>query len=825
MSGSVDWLISLALQEPTRLREAIAGTGLANPKLAQAVQERAFGAFNARDTAAAEAAFTVVGLLCVELSDWPHTIEAGIFRAHLRKYRATTVAEYEAAREQARIHMQLARRMRLAGMMFSGAVVAADCSYFAAEVSEGAERRQWLLDATEDCLLAAAVLEVADNSSASLVDIAAGTFRSLAPALVQAVTETADWGESQRGDADAFRRAITLTFESEPPPSDPRTAGYLASLSYAVGSPDHARQRLLDLAAQAEEAGDLPAYTDLALRLYNGERSSYRTSGQMRQLRVRLWDALDRFRSAARSRAGRFLVCQAFDELAGTMAGDEHALVAGRDPRYAFRSIEANKSRALLDEMQGFRRTIEDAAGAAQARAGETLALHLPHPHLTDEDIGDEALVAEALLASRLPVGGLGALPEEISRRVAELERHYEQHGAGFQGTAGTADLDDVIEALAEGEAIVEFHVPHDPCDPAETILVTFVSRDSCLALRVPILGDPDADSAITGRLQGDGSQPIDSSAFGSLVLGARIDIQSGDDRSARTALRQLHRFLIGELTNAGVKLRSYRTVFFVPHGFLHLIPFAALCGPDGRFLIEDVAVVQAPSASVWRLLREREQARNTSASGFLGFADPHFGPGYDPLPETARELAEVVATLPAGVRVLTRTGADATPTALRRDVAGQSIVHFATHGEFPDEDAADTHALLLTPEATSGEVTAGELREMDFTSAALVVLAVCDGGVYRFGPGDEPLGLVPSLLVAGARSVLGPLWAVDDAHTRALISEFYAGLVSLGPAQALRMAALSRLREGAEIRDWAGFVLTGAPPTDFGDIPARDSD
>ena len=41
------------------------------------------------------------------------------------------------------------------------------------------------------------------------------------------------------------------------------------------------------------------------------------------------------------------------------------------------------------------------------------------------------------------------------------------------------------------------------------------------------------------------------------------------------------------------------RNVIIVPHGPLHYLPFTALRNPEGRWLVEDLAIVTVPSASV----------------------------------------------------------------------------------------------------------------------------------------------------------------------------------------------------------------------------------
>lgn len=174
----------------------------------------------------------------------------------------------------------------------------------------------------------------------------------------------------------------------------------------------------------------------------------------------------------------------------------------------------------------------------------------------------------------------------------------------------------------------------------------------------------------------------------------------------------------------------------------------------------------------------------------------------------------DAIAECLPGLDILVRKGAAASEAALRADLPGRGIVHLATHGEFPQADVMNMHRILLTAGGgQDGRVNAEELRELDLSAAELVVLSICDGGVYRFGPGDEPYGLLSALLAAGAHNIVGPAWAVDDTQARLLITEFYQRLLALGPAEALRQAAVSRMRAAVEIRDWAGFVLFGASP------------
>jgi CHAT domain-containing protein len=134
------------------------------------------------------------------------------------------------------------------------------------------------------------------------------------------------------------------------------------------------------------------------------------------------------------------------------------------------------------------------------------------------------------------------------------------------------------------------------------------------------------------------------------------------------------------------------------------------------------------------------------------------------------------------------------------------------THGEFPEADAMDFHRLLLArTNLNDGRLDAEEARLLDLHETRLVTLEVCDAGLYRVGPGDEPYGLIPAFFAAGAENVLATLWPIEHEVSRHFVAAFYEQLLEAGPAEALRRASLSFIEDDAPLRHWSSFLLTGS--------------
>jgi CHAT domain-containing protein len=337
--------------------------------------------------------------------------------------------------------------------------------------------------------------------------------------------------------------------------------------------------------------------------------------------------------------------------------------------------------------------------------------------------------------------------------------------------------------------------------------------------------------------------------------------------------------------------LRGVHTVLVSPDEGLGRLPFAALPGDKpGSYLIEEVALAVVPVPQVLpQLLVERPGGESKGASlllvGDVDF-DTKLGPvaadgtgrsaprgglrAFARLPGTRQEVAAIKDTFQDRFddgKVTDLRRARATKAALRSQGPRHRWLHVATHGFFapaelrsalaPGEnepaararaeglsraEATGWHPGLLSGLALAGAnrapaadeeggiLTALEVAEMDLFGVDMVTLSACETGLGKATSGEGLLGLQRAFAVAGARTTVASLWAVDDKATRDLMVGLYEKLWDrdkpLGKLEALRQAQLTMLREGvkrglvkagegkgpakAPPYYWAAFVLAG---------------
>jgi len=253
--------------------------------------------------------------------------------------------------------------------------------------------------------------------------------------------------------------------------------------------------------------------------------------------------------------------------------------------------------------------------------------------------------------------------------------------------------------------------------------------------------------------------------------------------------LEELRRMLIEPLR----PFLQTQHLIIAPHGFLHNLPFHALC-TDGRYLADEFSISYAPSASVYSLCSGRE-ACFSNQSLVMGIPDAD-------APDIEAEVRQAAAALP-NARLF--VGSEATEGALRTHGPSSRFIHIATHGLFRRDNPMFSAIRL-----GDTDLSLFDLYQMPLSSE-LVTLSGCSTGRNVVLGGDELVGLMRGLFYAGAQGILVSLWDVHDRSTAEFMTAFYGRLQSHpNKAEALRSAMCELRREYPHPYYWAPFILVG---------------
>jgi len=294
--------------------------------------------------------------------------------------------------------------------------------------------------------------------------------------------------------------------------------------------------------------------------------------------------------------------------------------------------------------------------------------------------------------------------------------------------------------------------------------------------------------------------------------LAERFHDLSSDPRSELSALRRDARSLYGALI-APVEqhLAPGRTLVIEAEGWLARVPFEALLDSNDHYLIERAPMVHS--------LGQDSQARLRSDTGIsadlpvLVAASTASSPadGLIPLPDVAAE-ADTVASGFHSARVL--KGGDATLSAVRSELPGAAVFHFAGHSLATSERTG----LMLEggdrPANVPRLMDATVVRQLRLQGLQLAVLSACSTASGSGGSGGFN-SVTDALLRAGVPHVVASRWAVDSAETRGFVEDFYHNALSgQTVSDAIRLTSQKMLLNPSTAHPyyWAAFAAYGRP-------------
>ena len=249
---------------------------------------------------------------------------------------------------------------------------------------------------------------------------------------------------------------------------------------------------------------------------------------------------------------------------------------------------------------------------------------------------------------------------------------------------------------------------------------------------------------------------------------------------TAETHLQKLYEELV-----APIEHELSKSVIFVPHGFLHSIPFHAL--HDGhRFLMDKCAVLYSPSASLYCA---PAPAISYEEPLFIAFSrGSHIS--------SVQEIEEASSHFPGATVLINPDG---------RELGGafekpRSLVHIAGHAGI---DAVG--GKLSWIESPDGRLTGRDLTDMHIRARTLVITG-CQTARRPLRPGDEWLGLMRSFYTAGASAIVSAFWDIRAESARRFASEFYRRFAAEGLSEAVRAASTAVREWETHPYFWAGF-------------------
>jgi CHAT domain-containing protein len=435
-----------------------------------------------------------------------------------------------------------------------------------------------------------------------------------------------------------------------------------------------------------------------------------------------------------------------------------------------------------------------------------------------DQRVLDRLRTTTAELARLALSSGDGAQPEDRQKAIKELEAQKDRleselsaRSAEFRVQAQAVTLEAVQAAMPEEAALVEFAV-FRPFDPKAERNAEAYGLPHYAAYVVRKHGPP------AGQDLGP------SKAIDEIIDALRQALRD----PARADLKQYARALDERVMRPLRESFGDATRLLIsPDGDLNMVPFEALVGEDGRYLIERYATSYLTSGR--DLLRLRA-ASTTQSTAVVVVADPLFGePGtttsakrpsmyFAPLAGTAAEARAINALFPEAVLL---TGRNATKDAVTH-LESPRILHIASHGFFMRQPAENP--LLRSGLALAGAnirhglhddgiLTALEASALNLRGTKLVTLSACDSGLGEVWNSEGVYGLRRAFVLAGSESLVMTLWAVSDASSRETMAAYYAGLrAGLGRGDALRQAKLEMLRRADRRHPfyWASFIQSG---------------
>ncbi|MFQ5627573.1 MAG: CHAT domain-containing protein [bacterium] len=216
--------------------------------------------------------------------------------------------------------------------------------------------------------------------------------------------------------------------------------------------------------------------------------------------------------------------------------------------------------------------------------------------------------------------------------------------------------------------------------------------------------------------------------------------------------------------------LENVTTIYVIPDGFLHNLPFATLATSQNapeRFLIEDKAISYLPGA--WMIAEDDETIGVLPGKSYIASVGPGVYLG-------KKFIREIQGT--ALKDMLTVHTAWNGKASLKNTLEAENeIVLFFSHAQADWDDPTRSFVTFPLQNDKTGKLYYADVDSLDLSKTNLVILAACETAGSRIYLGTGLTGLQRAFLANGANQVLATYWKVLPDFTVNAVNDFIEAL------------------------------------------------
>jgi CHAT domain-containing protein/tetratricopeptide (TPR) repeat protein len=360
-------------------------------------------------------------------------------------------------------------------------------------------------------------------------------------------------------------------------------------------------------------------------------------------------------------------------------------------------------------------------------------------------------------------------------------------------------DWNGAVDEIRKIEGFSRFLLPPLFADLQEAardgpIIVLVASRSSCDAIIIPHQQPPTSIQL-----------PTNFEKLAKLVLALREAIgKDSSPKGNQTALIKVLRKLWDDVVrpvveNLGRFARRGSRIWWCPTLLFNFLPLHAAgeYRANGESLSQQYISSYTPSlTALMRVRRSRDKSPSVPFAA-IGQNLPDGVAFTLDCVEPELELVRSLLPPPPTVSFTKITSVDATKSRALRALRDNTWLHFSCHGTQKFHDPFQSAFLMRDQPLSLLDIT-----QMDLSQHEFAFLSACETAVGDFATPDEVIHLAAGLQFAGAKSVVGTLWKVNDSTVQRLVEAFYKNLcgdgkmISRRAAQALHQAVHSLARD-----------------------------